>query len=141
MGRARQMERIIAKGQLVPVTFALEGVTAAQSDAPVPVAGSVAESVMPWDYEIVATTVAMSKARTAGTLGVAVLINGSATALAGEIGATSSQRSRVTSQRGRIVGVAGDRISVEMTTDSGFLPVTDNDLTVTVWALVHLDGI
>lgn len=147
MGRATQMERIIAKGQLVPLLFTQ--VDAADAQAAVAmnvlevVGGTtilgVTEYVMPFDFEIVGISVTSNEARTAGTLTADATIDGTVTGLQAILDATNTTRDSGTQARGTDAGVAGQRVGVKLTTAS-WTPVTA-DLVVTVWVLVHLNGI
>lgn len=147
MGRARQIERIIAKGQLVPLLFTQ--VDAADAQAAVAmnvlevVGGTtilgVTEYVMPFDFEIVGISVTSNEARTAGTLTADATIDGTVTGLQAILDATNTTRDSGTQARGTDAGVAGQRVGVKLTTAS-WTPVTA-DLVVTVWVLVHLNGI
>lgn len=144
MGKAQQMERIIAKGQLVPFLFSKTAVAASSSAVALNVMDTsvdVAEYVMPFEYDVVAVTASVTNARTAGTLTVDATINGTVTGLQAVIDGTNTLRKHTTQPRGRDGGAAGSRLGVKLTTDSGFLPVTTNDVLVTVWCIVHLEGI
>lgn len=147
MGRATSMERIIAKGQLVPYLFAQDAIADAQSAVAMNIMETTAttstlpvtEYVIPWDFEIVAISVVSSEARTAGTATVDATINGTVTGLQAILDATNTLRDTGTQPRNTDVGVAGDRIGVKLTTAS-WTPVTA-DIAVVVYALVHLEGI
>lgn len=145
MSRASQMERIIAKGQLVPITFSQDAVADAQSAVAmniIEVAATVlttTEYQMPWDFEIVGISVVSDLARTAGTLTVDATINGTVTGLQAALNATDTFRKSTVQPRGADVGVANDRVGVKLTTAS-WTPVTA-DIVVTVWVLLHLEGI
>lgn len=147
MARATQMERIIAKGQLVPLLFSQDAVADAQSAVAMNILETTAttstlpvtEYVMPWDFEIVGVGIVSSEARTAGTLTVDATIDGTVTGLQAALDATNTTRDYGTQPRGTDAGVAGSRIGVKLTTAS-WTPVTA-DIAVVVYALVHLDGI
>lgn len=100
---------------------------------------TVTDEIMPWDFEIVAVSVQASTARTAGTLTVDATIDGTATGLQAALDATNTTRDTGVQPRGTDVGVAGSRIGVKLTTSS-WTPTTA-DITATVWAIVHLEGI
>lgn len=143
MGRAGTIERIISKGQLVPITFTKTAVAASSSAVAMNVMDTnadVVEYVMPFDFEVVAVTTSLTTARSAGTLTADVTIDTNATGFQNVI-STNVARSRNTSRRGVKVGAAGSRVGVKLTTDANFAPVTTNDVLVTVWVLVHLEGI
>lgn len=147
MARARQIDRTIAKGQLVPYLFAQDAVADAQSAVAMNIMETsattstlaVTEYVIPFDYEIVAITVVSDEARTAGTLTVDATIDGTVTGLTAVLNGTDTFRDRTTQARGLDVGSAGSRIGVKLTTAS-WTPVTA-DIAVVVYALLHLDGI
>lgn len=147
MGRATSMERIIAKGQLVPYLFAQDAIADAQSAVAMNIMETTAttstlpvtEYVIPWDFEIVGISVVSSEARTAGTATVDATINGTVTGLQAILDATNTFRDTGIQPRNTDVGVAGDRIGVKLTTAS-WTPVTA-DIAVVVYALVHLEGI
>lgn len=151
MGRAAQIERIIAKGQLLPFRFAQHNVAAAQAAAAMNIIESetgadvttflsVTEHVIPFDFEVVAIGMDSNAARTAGTLTVDATINGTVTGLQAALDATNTLRDTGVQQRGLDVGVAGDRVGVKLTTDAGWTPITA-DIAVVVYVLVHLEGI
>lgn len=150
MSRATQIERIIAKGQLVKYRFAQHNVADAQSAvamniiegeaaADAVVLLSVTEYVIPWDFEVVGIAVVSNDARTAGTLTVDATINGTVTGLQAALDATNTTRDTGTQVRGSDVGVAGGRIGVKLTTSS-WTPVAA-DIVVDVYAIVSVEGI
>lgn len=147
MSRATQIERIIAKGQLVNFLFAQDAVADSQSAVAMNIMETTAttstlpvtEYVVPWDFEIVGITVSSSEARTAGTLTVDATINGTVTGLTGILNATDTLRDYAVQPRSTDAGVAGDRIGVKLTTAS-WTPTTA-DIAVVVYAITHLDGI
>ncbi len=147
MSRASQIERAISKGQLIQLLFAQDAVADAQAAVAMNIMETTAttstlpvtEYPMPFDFEIVAITVASSEARTAGTLTVDATIDGTVTGLQGLLNATDTTRDYATQPRGADAGVAGQRVGVKLTTAS-FTPVTA-DIAVCVYVLVHLEGI
>lgn len=147
MGRARQIERIISKGQLIPLLFAQDAVADSQSAVAMNIMETTAttstlpvtEYVMPWAFEIVGITVSSSEARTAGTLTVDATIDGTVTGLTGVLDGTDTTRDYAKQARNTDVGVAGQRVGVKLTTAS-WTPVTA-DIAVVVYVLVHLEGI
>lgn len=147
MGRARQIERIISKGQLVPLLFAQDAVADAQSAVPMNIMETTAatstlpvtEYVIPFEFEIVAVSIASSESQTTGTLTVDATINGTETGLQAVLDAANTTRDYGRQGRGLDFGVAGDRVGVKLTTDS-WTPVTA-DVAVVVWVLVHLEGV
>lgn len=147
MGRATQIERVIAKGQLVPFLFAQDAIADAQSAVAMNIMETTAttstlpvtEYVIPWDFEIVGISVVSSEARTAGTATVDATIDGTVTGLQAALDATNTTRDTGTQARGLDVGTAGQRIGVKLTTAS-WTPTTA-DIAVVVYAIVHLEGI
>lgn len=147
MGRATQIERVIAKGQLVPFLFAQDAVADSQSAVAMNIMETTAttstlpvtEYVIPWDFEVVGIAVVSSEARTAGTATVDVTIDGTVTGLQAALDATNTTRDTGTQFRGLDVGTAGQRIGVKLTTAS-WTPTTA-DIAVVVYAIVHLEGI
>lgn len=137
------MERIIAKGQLVPLLFSQAAVAISQSAVAITVVETSADTieyVIPWEYEIVGISASVSEARTAGTATVDATINTTVTGLQAVIDATNTLRDTGTQVRGTDVGAAGSRVGVKLTTDGSWAPIT-GDISVTVWIIVHLDGI
>lgn len=143
MGKAQTMERVIAKGQLVPLLFSQGAVADAQAAVAMTVVDGVAkatEYTMPFDYDIVAISITSDTARTGGTLTVDATIDGTATGLQAVINATDTLRKHATQTRNTDGGNAGSRVGVKLTTAGTFAPVTA-DVIVTVWCIVHLEGI
>lgn len=147
MSRAYQIERIIAKGQLVPLIFSQDAVADAQSAVAMNIIETGATSgtlgtqeyVIPWDFEVVGIGIVSDSARTDGTLTVDATINGTVTGLRAILDATNTTRDTGTQARGSDVGVAGDRIGVKLTTSS-WTPVAA-DIVVVVYAVLSLEGI
>lgn len=152
MGRASTVERVIAKGQLVALTFMQSDAAASQSSATLTVAevrdaAATADDqnaadgyVIPWDFEVVGVSVRSSAARTAGTLTVDATIDGTATGLQAVLNATNTQSKGSTQPRASDVGSAGSRVGCVITTDASWAPVTA-DVVVTVWVIAHLDAV
>lgn len=140
-----QLERIVAAGQLVPITFTQDAVADAQSAVAmnlVEVAGAaltVTEVQMPWPVDLVGISLVSDSARTAGTLTVDATINGTVTGLQAVLDATNTTRHYARQPRGSDRGVAGDRIGVKLTTAS-WTPVTA-DVVAVVWVLAYLEGV
>lgn len=147
MGRATQIERVISKGQIVPLLFSQDAVADSQSAVAMNILETTAttstlpvtEYVMPFDFEIVGITISSSEARTAGTLTVDATIDGTVTGLQGILNATDTTRDYATQARGADVGTAGQRVGVKLTTAS-WTPTTA-DVAVVVYVLLHLEGI
>lgn len=142
-----QIDRVIAKGQLIPLLFSQDAVADSQSAVAMNILETTAttstlpvtEYPIPWDFEIVGISIASSEARTAGTLTVDATIDGTVTGLQAALDATNTTRDTGTQVRGSDVGSAGSRVGVKLTTAS-WTPVTA-DVAVTVWVLVKLAGI
>lgn len=147
MGRARQIERMISKGQLVPFLFSQDQVADSQSAVAMNILETsattstlnVTEYQMPWDFEIVAISVVSNTDRTAGALTVDATIDGTASGLQAVLNGSNVRRKSTTQVRGSDVGVAGSRVGVKLTTAS-WTPVAAN-VAVIVWVLLSLEGI
>ncbi|MGQ0669334.1 MAG: hypothetical protein ACT4PO_06640 [Actinomycetota bacterium] len=147
-----QMERIIAKGQLVPLGFMQSDAAASQTNAALTVAevrdvAALADDqnaadgyVVPWEFEVVGISVRASAARTAGSLTVEAMIAGAATGLTAVLNATDTQSAYKRQGRGSDKGAKGGLVGARITTDATWAPVTA-DVEVTVWVLVYLEGI
>lgn len=136
--------RTTSRGQLVTLSFGQANVAASQTDVQLVAADPSGNDgyALPFDGEIVGIGYNLSAARTAGTCTVGVTIGGTEDAdttvsIPGD-SATVKGYQRIS--RGRCPFAAGDVIGVEITTNAGHLPTT-TDLTVTVLALVYLEGI
>lgn len=152
MSRATQIERIIAKGQLVPLVFVQDAVAASQSDARLAIietndgttesVSAVNEYVMPFDFSVVAITVESSVAAAGSNLTVEPAIDGTVktTPAATLTSAGSDTSARGTALRDAVTGVAGGRVGAAVTTAAGWTATTA-DIAVVVWVLVHIEGI
>jgi hypothetical protein len=141
-----QIDRVIAKGQLVPLVFMQDAVAASQSDVQLPIAevnagagNTVDGYVMPFDGEIIGISARLTAAATAGTLTVGPTVGGTEETDP-TLSITTAQSARDTCARGTATFVAGDLIGAEITT-GGTWDGTTADLAVTVWVLLYLDGI
>lgn len=141
-----QIDRVIAKGQLVPLVFMQDALAASQTDVQLLIAevASAASNaidgyVMPFAGEIVAVTARLSAAATAGTLTVGPTVNGTEKTDP-TLSITTAQSASDTAARGTAMFVAGDLIGAEITT-GGTWDGTTADLGVVVWVLLYLDGI
>lgn len=144
MSRATQIERVIAKGQLVPLVFGQDAVAASQTDVQLPVAvGEASQAVtgytMPFEGEIVAVCADLSAAATAGSLTVGPTVGGTEKTDP-TLSITTETTKRDKALRGTAVFAAGDIIGAEITTAAGW-DGTTADLAVTVWVLLHVEGI
>lgn len=146
MSRASQIERTISKGQLVPFVFTHDAVAASQTDVQLNIieAGAnvlaVTEHITPWEGEIVGISVlAEGTAATAGTLAAGPTVNGTErTGLTQTL--TTGKEATARALRGAHPFSAGDNIGAEITTSADW-DGTALDLVVTVWVLLHLEGI
>lgn len=148
MSRATQIDRTIAKGQLVPLVFHQADLAASQTDVQLSVAAvdnaaddqlQVDGYVMPFEGEIVGITARLSAAATAGTLTVGPTVGGTEKTDP-TLSITTAQSASDTAVRGTAVFAAGDLIGAEITT-GGTWDGTTADLTVVVWVLLYLEGI
>lgn len=141
-----QVERIISKGQLVPLTFAQDAAAASQSAVALKTietgattgALDVIEYVMPWDFDIVGVSLSVDTAVTTGSALVDPTINTTAKGLQAQVDTTNTLRDYATQPRLTDHGVAGDRVGCKLTTSSDFAPVTA-DLQAVVWVLAYVD--
>lgn len=146
MSRSTQIERVIAKGQLVGLTFMQDAVAASQTDVQLPIAevtsaagNAVDGYAMPFEGEIIAVSAVLSAAATTGTLTVGPTVGGAEkTALTQTITTQTSKYG--TALRGAVPFAAGDVIGAEITS-GGTWDGTTADLGVVVWVLLHLEGI
>lgn len=148
MSRASQIERVIAKGQLVSLVFGQADVAASQTDVQLSVAAvdnasddqlAVDGYVMPFEGEIVAVTARLSAAATAGQLTVGATVGGTEKTDP-TLTITTAQAASDTATRGTSTFAAGDVVGAEITTN-GSWDGTTADLCVVVWVLLHLEGI
>jgi hypothetical protein len=141
-----QIDRTIAKGQLVQLTFMQDAVAASQTDVQLPIAevnagagNAIAGYIAPFAGEIVAISWVLSAAGTTGTFTIGPTVGGTEkTTLTQTVGTAASGRG--TCIRGSIPFAAGDEIGAEITT-GGTWDGTSSDLGVSVWVLLYLDGI
>lgn len=141
-----QIDRTIAKGQLVQLTFMQDAVAASQTDVQLPIAevnaaagNAVDGYVMPFDGEIVGVSAMTTAAATTGTLTVGATVGGTEKTATTVTFTTQTSR-RVTVPRGTAGFVAGDIIGAEITS-GGTWDGTAADLGVSVWVLLYIDGI
>lgn len=142
-----QIDRVIARGQLVAFQFMQDDVAASQTDVQLGVVQeddaasnqSIAGVVVPFAGEIIGISYLLSAAGTAGTFTVGPTVGGTEkTALTQSIGTTASGRAVV--PRGSIPFAAGDEIGAEITTN-GSWDGTSSDFAVWVWCLLYIDGV
>jgi hypothetical protein len=141
-----QIDRTIAKGQLVPLVFMQDAVAASQTDVQLPIAevtsaagNAIDGYVMPFAGEIIAVTARLSAAATAGTLTVGPTVDGTEKPDP-TLSITTAVSASDTAVRGTATFAAGDLIGAEITS-SGTWDATTADLGVVVWVLLYLDGI
>jgi hypothetical protein len=140
-----QVERYIAKGQIVPLLFSEDAVAASQTDAQLPlmavdaVASLVDGYAMPWDGEVVGISAALDSAASAGSLAIGATVGGTEDADSTITFATETELYK-SIPRGKITFVAGDLIGAEITTDGSWNGTT-SDLIVQVWVLLFVEGI
>ncbi len=141
-----QIERITARGQLVPFTFMQDAVAASQTDVQLPIAevnagaaNQIVGYISPFAGEIVAISWNLTAAGTTGTFTIGPTVGGTEkTSLTQTVGTAASGRGVV--GRGSIPFNAGDEIGAEITT-GGTWDGTSADLCVVVWALVYIEGV
>ena len=139
-----QVERIIAKGQVVPLQFYEDAVADSQTNAQLPVLAvdTVASLVdgypMPFAGDVIAVSAALDTAGTTGSLTVGATVGGTEDADS-TITITTETSKNLVIARGKVPFVAGDLIGAEITTASW--DGTGSDLLVQIWVLFNLDGI
>jgi hypothetical protein len=138
---SNQIIRKTAKGQLVGLQFMQDAVAADQTDVQLEHEDGqgASEYVAPFDGEIVGISYLLSAAGTAGSMTLGGTVGGTEdadTTMTVTTAASGYQRT----PRGSAKFVAGAALGVELTTDSGWLPIT-SDLLVTLWVLLYLEGI
>lgn len=141
-----QIERIISRGQLVPLVFMQDAVAASQSDVQLLVAevasaaaNAVDGYVMPFAGEVVAISARLSAAAANGTLTVGATLSGTEKTDP-TLSITTAQSAYDSAPRGTVPFAAGELIGAEITTNSGW-DATTADLAVIVWVLLYVDGI
>lgn len=143
-----QIERIISRGQLVPLMFTHDALAASQTDVQLNIIETAAttgtlgvtEYITPWDGEIVGISVLLEgTAATAGSLTVGPTVGGTEFASLTQT-LTTGKEAYAKVKRGSKSFVAGDNIGAEITTD-GTWDGTGLDLVCIVWVLLYLDGI
>lgn len=142
-----QIDRTIAKGQLVKLQFMQDDVAASQTDVQLGIVQeddaasnqSIAGVIAPFAGEIVGVSWLLSAAGSAGSLAIGPTVGGTEkTALTQTV--TTAASGRATVPRGTVTFNAGDEIGAEITTDASWNGTT-SDLAVWVWVLQYLDGI
>lgn len=135
-----QITREFSKHQVIPVVFAQANVAADQTDVQLKDASGQVDGVtMPFAGQIVALALDLSAAATAGELTVGVTINGTENATTTQT-VTTGTAARVLFDRDAVGFAAGDKIGVEITTNSTWDGLTA-DLAVNVFAALAVEGI
>ena len=141
-----QIERIISRGQLVPLCFMQDNLAASQTDVQLVLsevnagAGNAVDGwVAPFAGEIVAISARLSAAATTGTMTIGPTVNGTEKTDP-TLSVTTSQSAYDTAPRGTSTFAAGDLIGADITT-GGTWDGTTADLGVVVWVLLYVDGI
>lgn len=135
-----QITREFSKHQVIPVVFAQANVAADQTDVQLKDASGQVDGVtMPFAGQIVALSLDLSAAATAGELTVGVTINGTENATTTQT-VTTGTAARVLFDRDAVGFAAGDKIGVEITTNSTWDGLTA-DLAVNVFAALAVEGI
>lgn len=140
-----EIERFIAKGQVVPLLFQQAAVAASQTDEDLPVVevglspSLVLGHAMPFAGSIVGISASLDTASSAGALTVGASIGGTEDASSTMSIATETEK-YLAIPRGNIPFVPGDVLGVQISTDGSWTPETA-DLTVHLWALVELEDV
>lgn len=141
-----QIDRVIAKGQLVPLVFMQDAVAASQTDVQLPIAevnagagNGIVGYIAPFAGEIIGISWNLTAAGTAGSFTIGPTVAGTEKAsLTQTVGTAASGRGTVV--RGTVPFAAGDEIGAEITTN-GSWDGTSSDLCVVVWVLLYIDGV
>lgn len=142
---ANPIERITAKGQLVPLTFLSDAVAASQTDAQMTIieaTGAPANDayLAPFAGEVIAVSVDLvGTAAAAGSLTVGASVGGTEDADT-TVSITTAKTGRKVLTRGQAKFAAGDRLGVQITTTADW-DGTGLDLCATLWVLLYLDGV
>ena len=139
------VERIISKGQLVPIIFSQDAMAASQSAVALKILevasaanNGVAEVCMPWDFDIVGVSLSVDSAVTTGSALADPTIDGTATGLQAQVDTTNTLRDTATQPRATDHGAAGSYVGCKLTTSSDFAPATADGVAV-VWVLAYVD--
>ena len=140
-----QVDRRIAKGQVVPLLFQQAAVAANQTDEQLPVVevgtspSLVLGHIVPFAGSIIGISAILDSAGSAGALAVGATIGGTEHADTLLSFTTEANLSRVV-PRSKAKFAAGAEIGAEITTDASWNG-TASDLAVIVWVLIELEGI
>jgi hypothetical protein len=130
-----RIERIIAKGQLVPIVVS-QTATASQTNVEI-----LPGTAMPFAGEIVAVTYKLTNNKTAGTLAVGPTVDGTEVSALTVSAANSTSSGQKVVKRRTSPFAAGAVIGAEVTTDGSFAAGTTPTLTVTVWVILSIEGV
>lgn len=133
-----------SKGQLVPFFFGQDALAASQTDVQLPaVIAEASQAVdgytIPFPFDIVGVSTALSAAGSAGTMTVGATIGGTEDADTTLTITTGTEHYKRV-PRGKASGAAGARLGCELTTD-GSWNGTSADLVAVVWCIVYMEGI
>jgi len=135
-----QITREFSKHQVVPVVFGVANLAADQTDVQLKDStGQVDGITMAFSGVVVGFTVDLSAAATAGTLTVGITKNGTEVAATTQT-ITTGTAARAIFDRDAIQFAAGDKLGVEITTNSTWDGLTA-DLSATVLAALAVGGI
>jgi len=130
-----RVERIIAKGQLVPIVVS-QDVIASQTDVEIGPGVTV-----PFAGEIVGCSYKLTADKTGGTMAVGPTINGTEVSALTVTAADGTSSGSKTAKRRTAKFAAGSVIGAEITTNSQFAAGEDPILEVVVWVILSLEGI
>ena len=141
-----QIDRTIAKGQLVPLVFMQDAVAASQTNVQLPIAevnagagNGIVGYIAPFAGEVLGISWNLTAAGTAGVFTIGPTVGGTESAsLTQTVGTAASGRATVL--RGSLPFAAGAEIGAEITTD-GSWDGTSSDLCVVVWVLLYIEGV
>lgn len=135
-----QITREFSKHQVVPFVFGVANLAADQTDVQIPDAtGQVTGVTMAFPGRVLGFTVDTSAAASAGQLTVGVTINGTEVAATTQT-ITTATSTRVIFGRDTVKFSAGDKLGVEITTNSTWNGLTA-DLSATVLAALAVEGV
>ena len=135
-----QITREFAKYQLIPLTFAQANVAADQTNVQLKDAtGQVEGLSMPFGGEVLSIAIDTSAAATAGSLAVGVTKGGTENASTTQTITTATAAVKAF-PRGTMLFSAGDKLGVEITTNSTW-DGTTADLAVTVLVALAVEGV
>jgi hypothetical protein len=139
-----RIENILTAGQLVPLRFIQASVAASQTNAALYTYESASHVLlniaytMPFDGEIIAVTLDLNAAGSAGSLTVIPTINTTSVTLPTKA-ITTATTGMATCRRGKNKFAAGARIGCKVTT-TGAWNGTTRDLMVVVWVILKVRG-